>query len=71
MPHWSRRGAVMAAGGFHPRLINAEDFAFWLEVAGQTPIVRVPRVLAYTIFMGVPRPPRTAREPRCIACRLN
>lgn len=48
----ARRSAVMAAGGFNPRLTNAEDFALWLEVAGQTPIVRVPQVLAYYHFHG-------------------
>lgn len=47
-----RRGAVMAAGGFDPRLTNAEDFALWLEVASQAPIIRVPQVLAYYHFHG-------------------
>lgn len=48
----ARHDAVRAAGGFDPRLTNAEDFALWLEVAGQAPIVRVPQVLAYYHFHG-------------------
>ena len=47
-----RRESVMAAGGFDLRLTSAEDFALWLEVAGQAPIVRVPQVLAHYHFHG-------------------
>lgn len=47
-----RRAAVEAAGGFDPRLRNAEDYALWLRVAVPAPIVRVPEVLAYYHFHG-------------------
>lgn len=46
----TRREAVMLAGGFDPRLKNAEDYALWLEIAGTNPIVRVPEVLAFYHF---------------------
>lgn len=46
----ARREAVVAAGGFNPALKNAEDYALWLEMAGTSPIVRVPEVLAFYHF---------------------
>lgn len=48
----ARRQLVVNAGGFDTRLKNAEDFALWLEVAGDAPIVRVPEVLALYHFHG-------------------
>lgn len=42
----TRRSALAATGGFDPQLKVAEDYALWLRVAGQAPIVRVPQVLA-------------------------
>lgn len=42
--------AIEAAGGFNPLLKNAEDYALWLEVAVDRPIVRVPEVLAFYHF---------------------
>ncbi|MDP1864702.1 MAG: glycosyltransferase [Thiobacillus sp.] len=48
----TRREAILSAGGFDPRLKNAEDYALWLEIAGTQPIVRVPDVLAYYHFHG-------------------
>jgi glycosyltransferase involved in cell wall biosynthesis len=47
-----KREAVITAGGFDPRLKNAEDYALWLEIAGTTTIVRVPEVLAHYHFHG-------------------
>lgn len=46
----SKRKAVLDAGGFNPNLKNAEDYALWLEMAGTSPIVRVPEVLAFYHF---------------------
>jgi len=46
----TKRDAILAAGGFDANLKNAEDYALWLEVAGNTTIVRVPEVLAYYHF---------------------
>ncbi|MES1999782.1 MAG: glycosyltransferase [Pseudomonadota bacterium] len=48
----TRRAAIIAAGGFNPRYSHAEDFALWLQIATQTPIVRVADVLAYYHFHG-------------------
>ena len=48
----TRRAAITAAGGFNPRYSHAEDFALWLQVAPQAPIVRVAAVLAYYHFHG-------------------
>lgn len=48
----AKREAIIAAGGFDPRLKNAEDYALWLEIAGTTTIVRVPEVLAHYHFHG-------------------
>lgn len=48
----SRRSALVATGGFNPSLQNAEDYALWLEMAGTSPIVRVPEVLAFYHFHG-------------------
>jgi len=48
----SQRAAVLTAGGFNAGLKNAEDYALWLEMAGTTPIVRVPEVLAFYHFHG-------------------
>ncbi len=45
-----KRDAIVSAGGFDPRLKNAEDYALWLEIAAAKPIVRVPEVLAYYHF---------------------
>jgi GT2 family glycosyltransferase len=47
-----KREAVLAAGGFDTSLKNAEDYALWLRVAIQAPIVRVPEVLACYHFHG-------------------
>ena len=47
-----RRAAVLSAGGFSARLKNAEDYALWLAVAAQRPVVRVPEVLARYHFHG-------------------
>lgn len=47
-----RREAVVAAGGFDAALKNAEDYALWLRVALDAPIVRVPHVLAFYHFHG-------------------
>src|SRR5574337_358326 len=44
------RSKVLEVGGFSHTLKNAEDYALWLEVAAQAPIVRVPEVLAYYHF---------------------
>ncbi len=49
-----RRQAVLDAGGFDEQLQNAEDFALWLGIAPDSPIVRVPEVLAYYHFDTVP-----------------
>jgi len=38
--------AIRAAGGFDTRLVVAEDYLLWLEVATRGPIVRVAEVLA-------------------------
>jgi len=38
--------AIHEAGGFDPRLVVAEDYLLWLEVATRGPIVRVAEVLA-------------------------
>ncbi|MDP2025292.1 glycosyltransferase [Sulfuriferula sp.] len=48
----TRHAAITAAGGFNPRYSHAEDFALWLQIATQTPIVRVADVLAYYHFHG-------------------
>ncbi len=48
----TRYDAIMSTGGFDEDLNNAEDFLLWLEVAGTSPIVRVPEVLAYYHFHG-------------------
>lgn len=48
----ARSEAVRAAGGFNPRLRQAEDYALWLEMAHGSPIVRLPEVLAYYHFHG-------------------
>jgi glycosyltransferase involved in cell wall biosynthesis len=48
----TRRTAITAAGGFNPRYSHAEDFALWLQIATQAPIVRVAEVLAYYHFHG-------------------
>lgn len=48
----TRRTAITAAGGFNPRYSHAEDFALWLQIATQAPIVRVADVLAYYHFHG-------------------
>ena len=45
-----RREAVLAAGCFDVQLQNAEDFALWLRVASEAPIVRVPEVLSFYHF---------------------
>lgn len=45
-----RREAVAATGGFNPALKNAEDYALWLRIALDAPIVRVPEVLAHYHF---------------------
>lgn len=47
-----RRTAVQATKGFDLRLENAEDFAFWLELAPTAPIIRVPHALAFYHFHG-------------------
>ncbi|MEQ1592430.1 MAG: glycosyltransferase [Thiobacillaceae bacterium] len=47
-----KRSAVLAAGGFDPNLVNAEDYALWLRVATNAPIIRVPEVLAFYHFHG-------------------
>lgn len=47
-----RRRAVIAVGGFNPTLRNAEDYLLWLQIAGTSPIVRVPEVLAFYHFHG-------------------
>ena len=47
-----RRAAVLAAGGFDTHLTNAEDYALWLRVASNAPIVLVPKVMAYYHFHG-------------------
>lgn len=44
--------AIRAAGGFRVGYRNSEDFALWLRVAIERPIVRVPEVLAYYHFHG-------------------
>lgn len=44
--------AALNAGGFAGTLRNAEDYAFWLEVAIPAPTVRVPEVLAFYHFHG-------------------
>jgi len=46
----ARRKAIEAAGGFDPRLRNAEDYALWLDVAAKAPIVRLPEVMAQYYF---------------------
>lgn len=38
--------AIRAAGGFDTRLVVAEDYLLWLEVATRGPIIRVAEVLA-------------------------
>jgi hypothetical protein len=48
----TRAEAIRAAGGFNPAYRNSEDFALWLRVAIDRPIVRVPEVLAYYHFHG-------------------
>lgn len=48
----TRRAVITAAGGFNPRYSHAEDFALWLQIATQAPIVRVAEVLAYYHFHG-------------------
>lgn len=47
-----RRDAVTRAGGFDTSLKNAEDYALWLRIALDAPIVRVPEVLAHYHFHG-------------------
>lgn len=47
-----RRQAVVAAGGFDAQLKNAEDYALWLEIAAERPIVLVAEVLAHYRFHG-------------------
>jgi len=42
-----RRDALQRTGGFDTRLVVAEDFLLWLEMAAEQPIVRVPNVLAF------------------------
>lgn len=46
------RGNAIRAHRFDVRLKNAEDYLFWLEVAVEQPIVRVPEMLAYYHFHG-------------------
>ncbi|MDP1679462.1 MAG: glycosyltransferase [Candidatus Nitrotoga sp.] len=48
----TKREDILAAGGFDPRLKNAEDYALWLEIANITAIVRVPEILAHYHFHG-------------------
>ena len=48
----TQRAAILAAGGFNPRLKNAEDYALWLEIAATAPILRVPEVLSHYHFHG-------------------
>lgn len=48
----TRRTAVIDAGGFDHRYVNAEDFALWVKIATLSPIVRVPEVMAYYHFHG-------------------
>lgn len=48
----TRAEAIRAAGGFNPAYRNSEDFALWLRVAIDRPIVRVAEVLAYYHFHG-------------------
>lgn len=47
-----RRDAIVRAGGFDITLTNAEDYALWLRIALDAPIVRVPEVLAHYHFHG-------------------
>ena len=46
------REVVLAAGGFDRALKNAEDYAMWLTIAADRPIVRVPEVLSFYHFHG-------------------
>lgn len=48
----SKRNAVISSGGFNENLKNAEDYLLWLEMAGTSPIIRVPEILAYYHFHG-------------------
>lgn len=48
----ARREAVVAAGGFDAALKNAEDYALWLAIAAEAPIVLVPKVMSYYHFHG-------------------
>lgn len=48
----TRAEAIRAAGGFNTAYRNSEDFALWLRVAIDRPIVRIPEVLAYYHFHG-------------------
>lgn len=47
-----RRDAVVVAGGFNSALKNAEDYALWLAIAAESPVVLVPEVMAYYHFHG-------------------
>lgn len=44
--------AIRAADGFNTGYRNSEDFALWLRVAIDRPIVRIPEVLAFYHFHG-------------------
>ena len=44
--------AIRAAGGFNTGYRNSEDFALWLRVAIDRPIMRIPEVLAFYHFHG-------------------
>lgn len=48
-----KHDSIRTAGGFDPALKNAEDFALWLKIALEAPIVRVPEVLAFYHFHGI------------------
>lgn len=43
----SRRDAIAVSGNFDEELRASEDYDFWLRIALQHPIVRVPEVLAF------------------------
>jgi glycosyltransferase involved in cell wall biosynthesis len=42
----TRRSSIAEVGGFDTRLIIAEDYLFWLELAARGTVIRVPEVLA-------------------------
>jgi len=44
--------AIRASGGFNVGYRNSEDFALWLRLAIDRPIVRIPEVLAFYHFHG-------------------